>query len=515
MQPLVLLILDGWGHSRQKLGNAILSARIPQMESIKADFPSLLLQASSRSVGLEWGESGNSEVGHLTLGAGRIVFQYSPRINSAVETEEFFRNPALFTAIDHIKKTGGSLHCIGLLGSGTVHSKFDHLVALIELAKRQNVARLFLHLFTDGKDSGLKEAPSMFGKLSEQLAAKSIGSIATIIGRNYPMDRDNNWDLTKQAYDLFVNGKGEKADDVFAALDGYYAQGLDDAKIPPTILDPNGAIRDGDGIIFFNFREDSMRQIAHAFMDEQFDKFQRANLKDISVVLMTQYVEYPGRALNVAFPLLDITNGLAQTISNRGRRQLHIAETEKYAHATYFFNCLRSTPFVGETDILIESYKKADEHPEMRAAEIAKRFLDELGGSAFDFTVINLANPDVLSHTGNLEHTIKGVEVVDTIVGAMRNAVLAKDGIMLITADHGNAEALVYKRSGASETRHSQNPVPFYLIGNEFRGGTFRMEGSGDDAQGLLSDVAPTILTLMQEEVPAEMTGTSMLSLLS
>lgn len=514
MRPVVLAILDGWGHSTQTLGNAILSANTPRINEIRENYPSLLLQASSRSVGLEWGEPGNSEVGHLTLGAGRIVFQYSPRINSAIESGAFFENSALLSAADHVQKTGGALHLIGLLSSGTVHSKFDHLIALVEFAQRRGISRLYLHLYTDGKDSGLKEAPSMFKKLNEQLAVKGVGKVATFIGRNFPMDRDNNWDLIAQAYDLFVHGKGTRVDDSLTALDQYYTEGFEDGKIPATVLDPEGLVRDGDSVIFFNFREDSMRQITHAFLDETFDKFPRQQFTDLSVVLMTQYVEYPERVIPVAFPLPDIPNGLSQVMSSRGKRQLHIAETEKYAHATYFFNCLRATPFEGENDILIESYKSTHEHPEMRAAEIAQKFLEEFNTGRYDFTVMNLANADVLAHAGNLELAIKGVEAVDLAIGVIRDAVLARGGILVITADHGNGESLVYKTSGESETKHNLNPVPLYLIGQEFQGMVFRTSGMGGSAQGLLCDVAPTILTLLQQEIPVEMTGTSLIPLL-
>ena len=341
-----------------------------------------------------------------------------------------------------------------------------------------------------------------------------MGKIATFVGRNFPMDRDNNWDLVRQAYELCVEGKGQPAKDILGAVETYYHQGFEDSNLPPTLVDANGIIRDGDAVLFFNFREDSMRQIARAFLDVSLSEFKKTTRTNTYIALMTQYIESPGHTLNVAFPLPDVPNGLAQVLSNRGKKQLHIAETEKFAHTTYFFNCLRSTPFEGEADILIDSYKEVSEHSEMRAAEIAQKFLEEFRKDVFDFTIMNLANADALSHVGTLNLTIHAVEAVDLAVGVIKDVVLARDGILIITSDHGNAESLVYKASGHSETKHNTNPVPLYLVGKEFQGRSFRTDGT-DDPQGLLSDVAPTILMLMQEEIPAEMTGSNLLANLS
>jgi 2,3-bisphosphoglycerate-independent phosphoglycerate mutase len=335
------------------------------------------------------------------------------------------------------------------------------------------------------------------------------------------MDRDNNWQLTQTAYDLLVNGKGEEAENLILKLQEYYNQEIFDTKIMPIVLDPAGRIKDNDAVIFFNYREDSMRQISRAFVEPfdfaqgkpKFDKFPRNEFKNIYVTLMTQYLEEPGLNLNVAFPLPEINNGLAEVLSTAGKKQLHIAETEKYAHATYFFNCLRNTPFEGESDILIESYKKHIEHPEMRSKEIADALVSELAKDMYDFAIVNIANGDILAHAGTLEGTIAGIGHVDTAVGRIMQAVKEKGGILLITADHGNSESLVYKGTGDIETKHNLNPVPFYLVATEYE----RPEtgpGLTDQTKvnGLISDVAATVLEFMNIEKPVEMTGDSLLS---
>lgn len=518
MRPLVLVILDGWGFSKQQLGNAVLTANTPYISTIRSNFPALGLQASGKSVGLEWGEPGNSEVGHLTIGAGRTVFQYSTRINRAIENGDFFNNPALVNAMLHAGKHASRLHLVGLLGSGTVHSNLEHLSSLLDMAKRNNLSQVFLHLFTDGKDSGLKEAPELIEKLNVLIKKFGIGTLATLTGRHYAMDRDNNWtDRTQKAYELLAKGIGEAAPDPLAYLQASYAKDITDTKLHPAVVDASGIIGDNDAVIFFNFREDSMRQISRCFVDPQLDTFPRKEFKNLFVTLMTQYIEDPSISLNVAFPLPDVDNGLAEVLSKSGKRQLHIAETEKYAHATYFFNCLRNTPYEGEIDILVESYKQHVEHPEMRAREIADKFLDEFAKDIYDFTIINFANADILSHTGNLDAATKGVEHIDTALGRVYEAVMARDGILVITADHGNAESLIYKSTGEAETKHNTNPVPLYLVAREYQRPRTEEESNAsiEKVEGLISDVAPTILDLLQIQTPAGMAGVSLLRLIS
>jgi len=511
MKPVVLTILDGWGYSKQKLGNAILNAKTPNIDSIQQNYPSLLLQASGKAAGMTWGESGNSEVGHLTIGAGRVVFQYLSRINKAIADDSFFSNEVLVKAIGHVHENNSTLHLAGLLTSGSVHSHLAHLFALIDLAKRNQVTNLKIHLFTDGKDSGLKEAPVLIKKVEDYLFQSGVGKIATIIGRDFAMDRSKNWDLTKVAYELLISGVGEKTQDIYKKLEDYYSQNLKDSKIPPTIIGDAGVVGENDALIFFNFREDSMRQLAESFADKDFNVFDKKEFNNLYVASLTRYIENQG--LHVVFPIPEIKNGLAEILSKNNKKQYHIAETEKYAHVTYFFNCLKNMPFDGETDFLSESLKNPLENPGMKADEIAEKVLLEL--DRYDFFVINFANGDTLSHFGNLEIAVMGIETIDKAVGKIKSAIIEKSGTMIVTADHGNAESLTYQSSGESETKHNDNPVPFYLVGKEFERprSNDEIETTMKQSSGLLSDVAPTILELMGIEKPAEMTGESLLRL--
>lgn len=514
MRPIVLTILDGWGYSPQKVGNAILNARKPNMDFIMANYPGLLLQASGKAVGLTWGETGNSEVGHLTIGAGRTIFQYLSRINKAIETGEFFNNDALLAAISHIRKNNSKLHLAGLLTSGSVHAYFNHILALIDFAKRNNIKNIKLHLFTDAKDSGLKEGGVLIGKLNEYLNNYPDVKIATIMGRDFPMDRNDNWDLTEKAYNLMVKGDGEQTDDPIKKLDEYYGQGLHDNKIPPLLLDPLGSIENGDAVMFFNFREDSMRQLTKSFIDLDFNFFQRNLFDNLLVVAMTPYVEDSN--LKVIFTAPDVKNGLAEVLSLNGKKQLHIAETEKYAHATFFFNCLKNEPFPGESDIFIKSIKKPEDEPEMMSNEILAKVIEEIQRDLYDFIIINFANADIVAHSGNLEKTVRGVEAVDSCVGKLKEAVFQKDGILIITADHGNAESLTSK-GGDEESKHNMNPVPFFIVVKEYEKQRTEeaIKTSLSGSSGIIADIAPTILEIMGIPKPEEMTGESLFKLLS
>ena len=514
MKPVILAILDGWGYSPQKHGNAILSAQTPFMDFIRHNFPSLLLQASGKAVGLIWGEAGNSEVGHLTLGAGRTIFQYLSRINKAISDGSFYQNEVLLKAINHAQKNYSTLHIAGLLTSGSVHSYMSHLFALIDLALKNNFTNVRIHLFTDGKDSGLKEAPILIKKLQDYIAKTGIGVITTVVGRDYAMDRGKNWENTRQANQLMTGGTGELTDNILKKIETYYQMGYTDPQLPPTVTDKDGFIKDGDALVFFNFREDSMRQLTRSFIEDNFNIFPTKRFVNLFVASFTQYLEYP--RLNVAFPLPKIKNGLAEMLSLNGKTQLHIAESEKYAHATYFFNCLNNTPYSGETDIFIESQKDTILNPEMRASEIADKMIERIKQDKYDFYIINFANPDILSHTGDIEATMKGIEAVDGALKQISDAVLNKDGIILITADHGNAEAMVYELSGEKKSSHEESPVPLYLIGKQFKREREdrEMELSLSQVSGILSDVAPTILELMTIPKPEEMTGDSLLKLL-
>lgn len=510
MRPIVLTILDGWGHSKATTGNAIANAKTPILNEIRQNYPSLLLQASGPAVGMTFGESGNSEVGHLTLGAGRIIFQYLTRINKAIANGEFFNNSALQEAAHHAKSHNSTLHIVGLLTSGAVHAHLGHLIALVKFAKDNSILYK-LHLFTDGRDSGLKEAPETLKRLSAQIGG--LENLATVIGRDLAMDRNNNWDRTRAAFDLLSKGTGVVSSDILASLEENYAKDVRDADIPPTVMGQQ-VMKDGDAVVFFNFREDSMRQLVQAFTDEAFDKFPRALPSDLYIASMTRYSDSP--ALHTMFPPPPIDKCLSEVLSMNGKKHLHIAETEKYAHVTFFFNGLRNAPYEGETDFFIDSLENPVEQPQMRAADIAQKVASELEQGSYDFYVVNIANGDILAHLGNLEAAVKGVEAVDMALGILKQKVLEKDGVMIITSDHGNVESMIYK-SGEKETMHDDNPVPFHLIGREFERprSLDELNSSLAQADGLLADVAPTILEIFQIEKPAEMTGTSLLKTLT
>jgi len=510
MRPIILTILDGWGYSKNTSGNAIVGAGTPTLNEIFQNYPSMLLQASGPAVGMIYGESGNSEVGHLTLGAGRIVSQYLTRINKSIHDGEFFKNSVLEESVRHIKTNTSTLHIVGLLTSGTVHAHLDHLVALVKFAKDNNLPYK-IHLFTDGRDSGLKEASDTLKNLSIQIGG--LENLATIIGRDFAMDRNNKWEKTEIAYNLLVNGVGATSEDIFKTLEDYYNQDLHDGKIPATIIGAS-TIKANDAVVFFNFREDSMRQIVRAFTEESFDKFSRALPANLFITSMTRYTDSP--LLHVLFEPPTINQCLSEVLGSNNKKHFHIAETEKYAHVTFFFNCLHNTPFEGETDLFIESLENPIEHPEMRASDIANKVVEELDRGEYDFYIINIANGDILAHLGNLEATTRGVHAVDIALGIIKEKVLEKNGIMLITADHGNAESMIYKNTGAQETKHNDNPVPLHIVAREYQRPRTAEEISSslNSVDGILADVAPTILELLKIPAPAEMTGTSLLMLL-
>ncbi|MDP3793079.1 MAG: 2,3-bisphosphoglycerate-independent phosphoglycerate mutase [bacterium] len=514
MRPVVLTILDGWGYLPQKVGNAIANAHTPNMDFILANYPTTLLQASGKAVGMTWGESGNSEVGHLTIGAGRTIFQYLSRINKSIENNEFFNNPALVEAINFAKKNNSKLHLAGLLTSGSVHAYFNHILVLMELAQKNNISQVKLHLFTDGKDSGLKEGKQLLAKLDEYLKSYPNVRIATLIGREFAMDRNDNWDLTEKAYNLMTQGQGEKTDNLIQKLDEYYSQNIHDGRIPALVADPSGIIQENDSVIFFNFREDSMRQIIKAFVEENITDFERKSINNLLVVGMTEYIKRPN--LLVAFPIPEIKNGLAEVLSLNNKKQFHITETDKYAHVTYFFNCLKDGPLDGETDIFIKSTRKPDQNPEMMANEILEKVLEELKRDFYDIIIINFANADLVAHSGNLEKTIMGVSTVDSCLGRLKEAVFAKDGILIITSDHGNAEALAYK-GGEAETRHNISPVPFHLVVKEYerQRSDEEITASLSETNGIIADIAPTILEILNISKPEEMTGESLFKILN
>lgn len=509
-----MIVIDGFGYSEHKIGNAVAMAKKPNLDFFQENYPHTLLQASGTAVGLEWGEPGNSEVGHLSLGAGRIFKHYLPIINSAINDKSFFSNKTLLEAVRNVNPSAGGknskLHILGLLTSGSVHAYLKHLMALIDLVKKENVKNVYLHLFTDGKDSGIKESASLLKKVQGEISGYENIKVATIIGRDFAMNRTNEWEKTKQAYELVVEGKGNKTADIGKALDDYHKNGITDESIPPTVLEglSQPLISDGDSLIFFNFREDSIRQLVRAVIEDNFTFFNRTLPKDIFVITLTKYLE--NAKLHYLFEPIKTSNNLAEWLSLQGKTQLHIAESEKYAHVTIFFNGLENKVYDGETDLFLESPHKLASSPEMRAKDIALKVIEEMKREHYDFFLINFANADMLSHLGNIDLVAKGIEKVDESIGLIFEEIKKQNGTMIITSDHGNAESLTYGISGERETKHNLNPVPFYLVSEKFQGRGL----DGEEISGVLPDVAPTILEIMGLPTPPEMTGQSLLKLI-
>ena len=508
---VILIILDGWGIAPPSYGNAITQASTPTLNSLEASYPSLLLQASGIAVGIPWGEEGNSEVGHLNIGAGRIVPQYLPRIIEAIRDESFFKNKALRKAARHVKKNSSSFHIMGLVSSGSVHSYIDHVDGLLEFAKRESLPRVYLHIFTDGKDSPPEEAVKLVAQLKERMETKNLGKISSIVGRIFAMDRNEHWEYTKTAYELITEGRGTATDDPVTYLEKSYKEGVNDQRIEPAIVEKQGTVRDGDAVVFFNFREDSARQLTRAFINDDFDNFNRKKIKNLAFVAMTQYEESVPRSM-VAFPPIDIKNTLGEVLSTNNKTQLRIAESEKYAHITYFFNGLKEKPLTGEERILIPSQGAPhyEKYPEMQAPKIAQHAVERM--KDFDFILINFANADMLAHTGDVKAATQGVEVIDTYIKMILEN-QDKNTTTIITSDHGNAEDMLNARTGEVRTEHSSNPVPFYFVDKKMSGG-HPQPLSTKQTRGILGDVAPTILELMKIPIPKEMTGKSLLPIL-
>ncbi len=498
MKPLTLIILDGYGIGRDDRVNPLAAARPKTFELLRDRYASGTLQASGIAVGLPWGEESNSEVGHLTLGAGRVVYQHYLRIMNAIKSGEFARNKAFVDAVAHAKKTGGAVHLAGLVGEGIVHSSLDHLRALIALVNESGVP-VRLHLFSDGKDS----APRSLLDCLKTLPLPPV----SLSGRHFAMDRDGYWDRTEAAYRAIL-GKAPFAEDLAAYVRERYAENPTDEFLPPVILEKHGALKDGDAIIFFNYREDSVRQLVRAFIDPAFKEFSVVPLKNLYVATMTRYA--PEFSAPVAFPPEAIADSLGEVLARRGLSQLRIAETEKYAHVTYFFNCYREEPFPGEFRVLIPSERVArhDAAPEMRAAEITDRVIAAMEEGGADFILVNFANLDMVAHTGNFDAAIAAASAVDRALERIFETALRKKLTFLVTSDHGNAEVMRDPKSFLPETKHNPNPVPLHVAGPDWaRPRAHKRLGN----VGMLSDVAPTILALMKIPQPKEMTGQNLL----
>lgn len=502
--PIALLILDGWGIGAPgDKSDAIRAAKTPHMDTLFATCPNTRLNASGGAVGLPDGQMGNSEVGHLNIGAGRIVYQELTRITKAITDGDFFSNSVLLAATDNAKKTGGALHLMGLVSDGGVHSHNRHLYALLELAKREGIERVYVHAFLDGRDVPPSSAAGYIEELEAKMAEINIGKIATVSGRYYAMDRDKRWERVEKAYRAMVNRDGVQASDAKAAVLASYEAGQTDEFVLPTVIDGAQGIKEGDSVIFFNFRPDRARQLTRAFSDQAFDGFDReGGFMKLYFATMTQYEE--SLEVEVAYRPQYLKNTLGETIAKAGLRQLRIAETEKYAHVTFFFNGGDETPNEGEDRILVASPKVAtyDLQPEMSAYEVTDKVIAEIERQAYDFIILNFANCDMVGHTGVFEAAVKAVETVDTCVGRVVEAMRAQGGIVCITADHGNADCMADATTGEAFTAHTTNQVPFIVVG----------AGEGTLSEGKLSDIAPTMLGLVGMDCPPEMNGDNLFS---
>jgi len=500
-KPVVLLIIDGFGIAPAGDGNAVTRAKMPNFAKFVRNYPAMSIRASGEEVGLSWGEMGNSEVGHLAIGAGRVYYQTLPRINRDIATGAFFENQAFIKAFDFAKTNKSAVHLVGLVSSGRVHSMDEHCYALLEMAKKQKFDKVFVHMILDGRDTVYNIASDFVQTLQKKIAEYGVGKIASLAGRFYAMDRDNRWDRTEKAYNAMVLGQGETATDPLEAIKASYAKEIFDEQFVPTVILENGLpvakIQNNDAIIFFNFRPDRMRQIAKAFVLPDFDKFSRERLNNVFSVSMIEYEK--GLPIEVAVPPNVIKNTLAEAVSNAGLTQLHIAETEKYAHVTFFLNGTKEDPFPGEDRVIIPSPQVSsyDQVPAMSTYEITDRIVKEISAEKYDFIVANFANPDMVGHTGVLKAAIMAVEFVDSCLGRIVARIKELDGVLLVTADHGNCEEMLVEGENSCDTAHSTNPVPFYLFNHPAK---LRRKG-------ILADIAPTILDLLGIEKPKEMTG--------
>ncbi|WP_372875927.1 2,3-bisphosphoglycerate-independent phosphoglycerate mutase [Pseudomonas sp.] len=505
-KPLVLIILDGFGHSDSTEYNAIHAANTPVYDQLRANQPHSLISGSGMDVGLPDGQMGNSEVGHMNLGAGRVVYQDFTRVTKAIRDGEFFDNPAITGAVDRAVNAGKAVHILGLLSDGGVHSHQDHLVAMAELAAQRGADKIYLHAFLDGRDTPPKSAQAFIERLDSTFARLGKGRIASLIGRYFAMDRDNRWDRVEQAYNLIVNGQGQfNASNAFEGLQAAYARGENDEFVKATTLGEPVRVEDGDAVVFMNFRADRARELTRAFVEPDFQEFPRARLPQMAgFVMLTQYAaSIPAPS---AFAPASLTNVLGEYLAKNGKTQLRIAETEKYAHVTFFFSGGREEPFEGEERILIPSPNVAtyDLQPEMSAAEVTDRIVEAIEQQRYDVIVVNYANGDMVGHTGVFDAAVKAVEFLDSCVGRIVAALDKVGGEALLTADHGNVEQMEDACTGQVHTAHTCEPVPFIYIGK--RPLSMR-EG------GVLADVAPTMLTLMGLPIPEEMTGTSIIQL--
>ena len=504
-KPVMLMILDGFGINPNEKGNAVAIANTPNIDKLKKTWPTTIIHTSGLDVGLPEGQMGNSEVGHTNIGAGRIVYQDLTRITKSIQDGDFFSIKEFSDAIDNCKKNNSNLHIMGLLSDGGVHSHIRHLVALLEFAKRKDFENVYVHCFMDGRDTPPTSGEGYIAKLEEKMKEKGVGKIATIEGRFYAMDRDKRWNRVKEAYDAMANGVGEEATSALGAIEASYQKEVFDEFVKPTVIcngdSPVATIKDNDSVIFFNFRPDRAREITRTLVDKDFNEFETKKM-NLFFVCFTQYDETMPN-VKIAFKPETLVNTFGEYISKKGLKQLRIAETEKYAHVTFFFNGGEEKEYEGEDRILVPSPKVEtyDLKPEMSALEVTDKVVEAINSEKYDSIILNYANPDMVGHTGSLEAAVKAVETIDGCVGKVVEAIEKQNGVLIITADHGNAEQMIDYKTGEPQTAHTTNPVPLILVGLE---GVKLKEGK-------LADLAPTMLDIMGLEKPQEMTGESLI----
>ncbi len=508
-KPVVLMVLDGYGLNDKTEGNAIAMADTPVMDKLMAEYPFVKGNASGMAVGLPEGQMGNSEVGHMNIGAGRIIYQDLTRITKDIEDGTFFENKVLLQAMDNCKKNNSDLHLWGLLSDGGVHSHNSHLYGLLEMAKKNGLEKVYVHAFLDGRDTPPASGKDYVAELEAKMKEIGVGKVASLSGRYYAMDRDNNWDRVKMAYDSLVTGEGVKATDAVQAMADSYANDKTDEFVLPTVItdesgEPLSLVKNGDSVIFFNFRPDRARELTRAFCDDKFEGFEREFLNTTFVCFKDYDETIPNKF--IAFEKEEIKNTFGEFLAANGKKQLRLAETEKYAHVTFFFNGGVEDPNTDEFRLLVNSPKDVatyDLKPEMSAPEVGMDLVEAIKSDKYDVIIINFANPDMVGHTGVIPAAIKAVERVDSLVGEAVEAVKDVDGVLFICADHGNAEKMVDYETGAPHTAHTTNPVPFILVNAD---PSWKLREGG-----CLADIAPTLIEVMGLEQPKEMTGKSLI----
>lgn len=507
-KPVVLMILDGYGLNERHDGNAVYEAQTPVMDRLMKEYPFVKGNASGLSVGLPDGQMGNSEVGHLNMGAGRIVYQELTRITKSIEDGDFFENPEFLAAVENCKNHDSALHLYGLVSDGGVHSHITHIYGLLELAKRNGLTKVFVHCFLDGRDTPPSSGKEFVAELEEKMKELGVGRVASVMGRYYAMDRDNRWDRVKLAYDALTKGEGNRGESATGLIQESYDNGKTDEFVLPAVVTENGApvglIREHDSVIFFNFRPDRAREITRAFCDDSFSGFEREKRMELTYVCFTDYDETIPNKL-VAFKKETISNTFGEFLAAHGKKQARIAETEKYAHVTFFFNGGVEEPNPGEDRILVKSPKVPtyDMQPEMSAPQVCEKLVEAIHSGKYDVIIVNFANPDMVGHTGVEAAAVKAIEAVDACVGKTVEAILEENGVLFICADHGNAEQLIDYATGEPFTAHTTNPVPFILVNAD---PSYKLREGG-----ALCDIVPTLIELMGMEQPKEMTGKSLL----